>query len=852
MQKYVLVAPPPLLIILSLMVFSVHSAEETPIFDPEFLKQGSIDTRLPSAFYQADAISSGLKEISVSVNGAEAKQIKLEYISTGSDGKSAPCFTSAILNELNINATGLNKAAFTPANKLAGESCLDINAKWPELHFSYDEGNQNGTLTLPQSAILESNPFTAINPAMWDKGINAVRVNYSGYTYHTSSRGDNQNSTSDSSYLSLNSAVNLGRWRLYSFDTFNKSDGQQWEDNHDRAYGETDIDSLLSTLTMGDVYSYSPGSVMGVIPMKGIALGTNIQMLPGEAFNYTPVIRGVANSNAKVVIRQRGSIIYSKAVPPGAFSITDLTSGQRGADLDVTVEESDGSKQEFSVPYTSLPDMIRPGSWRYNVSAGQYRSSNSLSHSPGLAQASIEYGLNKLTLSNVVLAGEGYQSLAVSSAYDLGFWGSMSLDWAIEKQANYARKDEDDASANQSPGQAVRVLYARQFDSTNTSFQVSAYRFRTPDFQSFSEYADQRWGDSDNNTSHRKNEIELTLNQGLGELGNSYLTVDNQQYYPYDGETQSNQRSITLGFNTQIKMASLGLSASVNQSPGEMTNRQLSLSLSMPLDFGAHHNTSLSLMSNSSKGDNSQMATLSGSELDNTLDYSVSVQRNQGGEYSPGVSANYRTPAASYSASSSFSPDTSQYSLGMSGGVLGYSNGVIFSQNLGDTVNIVEAPDADNVAIDGQPGVRTNKQGKAVVPYVTPYRENTISLNTRTANQNVELVNSGMNVTPTHGAVTVTRFVTRVGRRAMVKLTLENGQNAPFGAYVYQDNVEVGMVASDGMLYLSGVLAKGQTPLLVHWGDKGGEECHFILPPATGKSSDWYQQTQQTCHTGAL
>lgn len=76
MQKYTLVAPSPLLIILSLMVFSAHAADETPIFDPEFLKQGSVNTRLPSAFYQADAISSGMKEINVSVNGAEAKKNK--------------------------------------------------------------------------------------------------------------------------------------------------------------------------------------------------------------------------------------------------------------------------------------------------------------------------------------------------------------------------------------------------------------------------------------------------------------------------------------------------------------------------------------------------------------------------------------------------------------------------------------------------------------------------------------------------------------------------------------------------------------------------------------------------------
>ncbi len=43
---------------------------------------------------------------------------------------------------------------------------------------------------------------------------------------------------------------------------------------------------------------------------KGISLATNQQMLPSSMRGYAPVVRGFANSNATVTIRQNGQIIY--------------------------------------------------------------------------------------------------------------------------------------------------------------------------------------------------------------------------------------------------------------------------------------------------------------------------------------------------------------------------------------------------------------------------------------------------------------------------------------------------------------------------------------------------------------
>ncbi|WP_251274134.1 fimbria/pilus outer membrane usher protein, partial [Enterobacter hormaechei] len=84
---------------------------------------------------------------------------------------------------------------------------------------------------------------------------------------------------------------------------------------------------------------------------------------------YAPEIRGMARTNAKVTVRQNSAIIYETTVSPGEFVINDLYPTGFGGDLTVTVREADGNENFFLVPYTAMPQLIRPGSYRYSFTA---------------------------------------------------------------------------------------------------------------------------------------------------------------------------------------------------------------------------------------------------------------------------------------------------------------------------------------------------------------------------------------------------------------------------------------------------------------------------------------------------
>lgn len=114
---------------------------------------------------------------------------------------------------------------------------------------------------------------------------------------------------------------------------------------------------MKSDVTVGQ--STSPSDVFDSVPYTGVELKSDSDMLPDSEKDYAPIIRGSAHSNAQVVVRQNGYIIYQNTVAPGAFEINDLYPTGSSGDLRVTVKETDGSESHFVVPFASVPVLQR-------------------------------------------------------------------------------------------------------------------------------------------------------------------------------------------------------------------------------------------------------------------------------------------------------------------------------------------------------------------------------------------------------------------------------------------------------------------------------------------------------------
>lgn len=160
------------------------------------------------------------------------------------------------------------------------------------------------------------------------------------------------------------------------------------------------------------------------------------------------------------------------------------------------------------------------------------------------------------------------------------------------------------------------------------------------------------------------------------------------------------------------------------------------------------------------------------------------------------------------------------------GGIVAHRNGLTFSQPLGETMALIAAPGAQNVAVLGQTGVKTDRFGYTVVPYLSPYRKNDLTLNTETTADDAELALATQTVIPTRGALVKASYETSLGKRVLMTLRKRNGASVPFGATVIEPaspTPKSFIVGDGGQVYLTGLKDAGQ--LEVSWSHDPDGRC---------------------------
>src|SRR3546814_21154352 len=112
----------------------------------------------------------------------------------------------------------------------------------------------------------------------------------------------------------------------------------------------------------------------------------------------------MADSNSQVIVSQNGSVIYQTTVGPAPFTIDDLYATGYGGDFEVSVTEANGRVHTFSVPYASVPQLLRPGVIRFSVAAGQLRD-ESIEHKPNAVQDTMTRGFTNMLTGSPGVTG---------------------------------------------------------------------------------------------------------------------------------------------------------------------------------------------------------------------------------------------------------------------------------------------------------------------------------------------------------------------------------------------------------------------------------------------------------------
>ncbi|WP_390886962.1 fimbria/pilus outer membrane usher protein [Buttiauxella noackiae] len=790
-------------------------------FDPAFLEIGSPSQRGSdlSVFEDGNMQAPGLYRVDVYLNKEMVDTQDIQFqLKKGSDGKESlqPC-----LNRDALKLFGVRVDAFPAITSETAEACIDLAQAIPMASATFRFNQQRLDLSIPQIAI-NKQARDYISPEKWDNGIPALIANYNFSGANESARSSNSRD-SDTYYLNLRSGVNLGAWRLRNYSTWNRdAEGQQHWDSIN-TFLKRDIISLKSQLTLGD--SATSSDVFDSVPFRGGQLASDDDMLPDSLKGYSPVVQGIAKSNAQVTIRQNGYVIYQSYVAPGAFEIKDLYPTAGSGDLNVTIKETDGSERNFVVPFASVPVLQREGRFKYAITSGQYRSSNSDVDRIPFTQAIGIYGLPwGATLYGGFQSASKYQSIAMGLGQNMGPIGALSADvtqaWA---------KPQD---AGKESGQSWRLRYGKSFVETGTNFSLASYRYSTRGFYTLQEAMETYTHDPNYFQSHKKNRAELTLSQTLWEnAGSLSLSIISEEYW---NDNQRNQ-SANIGYNNSWEGISFGVNYTYSKngydSSGNHINNTdhiVAVNVNIPLSRWLPDSYASYNVSSSRRGNTSHNVGLNGTMLENNnLSYNITQGYTSQGQGANGTaSLDYRGGQGEVNIGYGYDRDQQRISYGLQGGLLIHENGLTLSQPLGDTVALVKAPGAKNVRVLNQTGVETDWRGYAVVPYLSVYHRNIVSLDTTTLADNVDMALSSQAVIPTRGAVGRAEFKADVGQRVLFTLLMSDNHPVPFGATVtnmVNTTNSASFVGDGGEVYMSGLADTGK--LNVKWGNQVSQSC---------------------------
>ena len=895
-----------------------------PAVDPGTLEfsnafTGSSQAVDVSRFEKGNPVLPGSYNVDVFVNEGRVTRKNVTFRATEGSQIAQPCFDYATLVQMGVDVNKLD-AQVVNAQSL----CVTIKDISADATEHMDVGELRLDVSIPQES-LRRQARGYVSPELWDQGetafllgynVNAYSLNQSYSGPHTQAGGTavgidgsvaqvqgaqyymagpsgsyvpsntgtymlgtngqyvpvqrgtfvpmqtgGYNSNDINAYLGLNLGFNAMGWRVRSQET------AQWDQRTGQSHWTNinttathDITRWKAQFTIGD--GYTQGVVFDTTPFRGITMYSDDRMLPDSQQGYAPVVRGTANTQARVEVRQNGNLLYQTTVAPGPFVIDDLYGTGYGGDLTVTVFEADGSVHSFLVPYSAVPMLLRPGISRWALTDGQVHNTALRNDKPYFVEGTYQRGIN-----NWLTVYGGVQS-TYRDLYH-GYLGGAAVNTPIGAFAlDVTNSRTTFQGAESLSGYSTRVSYSKVIPTSGTTFALASYRYSNGNFLSLSDAVITQDMMTSMRTSslnvvnlmRSKQRLNITVNQDFGgHYGQLYFNGSRNTYWNGMPDATTYQ----LGYSNSYRRVNFGITASRTYTAGPMYNgahydNQFGLNVSIPLGGPSSHNTAMLQFSTTHDdvmGDSDRAGVTGTFGKNSQFNYGANVSYNDYTNTNSQTTASgtlgWQAPYASLNGSYSYSDHYQQASVGASGGLVVHGGGITLSPSLdlNSAIGIIEAPDAKGARVSSSGQTTVDGRGYAVATNLMPYRMNDVTLDPSGTSSDVELHTTRLQTAPRAGVVIPLKFDTVSGRAVLIRAAQADGQPIPFGAEVLDANGQgVGTTGQGGQLFVRGAEEGGV--LTVRWGNAANEQCHlqYSLPPRTkGDNSAGITTAEAVC-----
>lgn len=679
-------------------------------------------------------------------------------------------------------------------------------ANAPAAKVDFDITTQSLALSIPQKGLVKSQKNMD-----WDYGANAFRMNY-----NVNANTGHYNTTL---FSSAELKANMGRWVVSSSATASSYDNSATINmfTATRAIQLLSADLAVGKTSTGD-------SMLGSTGTYGASLSRNNSMKPGN-IGYTPVFSGIANSPSRVTLNQTGRLLYSEMVPPGPFSITDVSLYSSG-DVTMQVTGEDGRVYVQHFPLSVINGQLNPGQNEFSVAAGVPDDNSSLEG--GVFAASYGYGLNDLTLRTGGVFNQDLLGTSAGMVIGLRNLGGISADSAYIK-AKYRDGSHSDVK--------IQLAWSKQLEMTKTGLRVSWSR-QGKEYADLSSFDPTDMWEQSNQGRKIKDEWIWGISQPVGGMN---LSVSGWQRSHYSNNVISSnryssgnvkERGLTGTISSQINGINMNIGLSGSRNSQGDNNWSTSASISVPFTIFERRYSSNTTVSTNKNGGTGFSSGVSGS-LNDRFNYGFGGGGNREGDSSSYFNASYSSNQAYLSGGLNHSSNSgASGSVSASGSVLVLpaARNLMFSRTNQDTVAVVN--------VNGTPGVRvnnghgeTNRDGNLVVG-LTSYSQNTVTIDAGTLPLDMEISTTSQKVIPTNQAVVWMSFEALKIRRYLLQVKHHNGKFVSGGTWARDNNdTPLGFVANNGLLMINAVDDLGDITL---------GECH--IPAVKLQNTDKLQE----------
>lgn len=245
------------------------------------------------------------------------------------------------------------------------------------------------------------------------------------------------NSNNINTFQSNTEDFNINDWIIRSRQSYSSSSDTRSLDQL-YTYAQRTLPDYKTVMQTGKISVAN--SLFAMPQVLGIQFSPESALMNSKQSGAT--VSGIAQTQARVEVRQSGILIYSTQVPAGAFTLNRLPTINNTADLNVNVVEQDGATRSFLFSASSFTHDYSQQETSYSFAIGkieQCNNDNIDSIELATFNVSTPWGTRSMVGSGALLA-QRYQSIAAQLSTGLANGLSLSGRSAFSSDARSQTK----------------------------------------------------------------------------------------------------------------------------------------------------------------------------------------------------------------------------------------------------------------------------------------------------------------------------------------------------------------------------------------------------------------------------